>query len=61
MKMLASVFVCPSSLCVFLILFTAHSYGAKLNEPKVLLPYFSKSPSSYQIEINEAARGCFKW
>ncbi|XP_067936717.1 nuclear pore membrane glycoprotein 210-like [Watersipora subatra] len=38
-----------------------NTYGAKLNEPKVLLPYFSgKTPSSYLIEIHEA-RGCFIW
>lgn len=40
--------------------FLSFSLGAKLNEPKVLLPYFSKNPSSYQIEINDA-KGCFTW
>jgi len=38
----------------------AQCNAAKLNEPKILLPYYSTSPSSYQIEIHDA-NGCFKW
>lgn len=38
----------------------SHCLGAKLSEPKILLPYYSLSPTSYKIEIYEA-RGCFTW
>ena len=49
-------------IALLFISFSWHSLcsGAKLSEPKILLPYYSTFPTSYQIEIHEA-RGCFTW
>jgi len=49
---------------LLLILLIGSFYGSsahRLNVPRVLLPYYSKDPVSYLLEVKEPGGGCFYW
>jgi len=39
-------------------LYFQYTSGAKLNVPRLLLPYYSQVPSNFTLEASE---GCFTW